>query len=54
MQGFQPADYLGIKMAASKKDDLRKGLLSKKRGGRLAKFLQWLAKGSEDSPPCYG
>jgi len=41
-------------MAASKKDDLQKGSLGQKRIGSLAKLLQWLAKGSEGSPPCHG
>jgi len=42
-----------MKMKAFKKDDVRKALSNEKRGGRLVKFLQWLAKGSEANPPCH-
>jgi hypothetical protein len=29
-------------------------LLVEKIGARVSKFLQWLARGSADSPPCHG
>jgi hypothetical protein len=41
-------------MSASKKDNLQKEISGEKRSGRLAKFLQWLARGNESSPPCQG
>jgi len=33
---------------------MKKELLTEKKGNRVLKFFQWLAKGYEGSPPCHG
>lgn len=45
MQGFQPANYLGVEVAK---------VLLEKVANRLSKFFQWIAKGYEGHPPCHG
>jgi hypothetical protein len=41
-------------MSEPKNNGLQRGRLSEKRAGLLTRFLKWLTKGAEASPPCQG